>query len=128
MRNKRRTDEEWLSLIQECRCSGFSDRTWCEQNNISINTFYNTVARLKRKACEVPATRAARKSAPQEIVSLSFVEEAPVQLPVSDIQCPTDLVSSGEALTILINGNKILINNHASRDVIYHTLSALREL
>ena len=25
MRNKRRTDEEWLSLIQQCRSSGFSD-------------------------------------------------------------------------------------------------------
>ena len=43
MRNKRRTDEEWLSLIQQCRSSGFSDRVWCEQNDISINTFYNTV-------------------------------------------------------------------------------------
>ena len=47
MRNKRRTDEEWLSLIQQCRSSGFSDRVWCEQNDISINTFYNTVTRLK---------------------------------------------------------------------------------
>ena len=26
MRNKRRTDEEWLSLIQQCRSSGFSDQ------------------------------------------------------------------------------------------------------
>ena len=36
MRNKRRTDEDWLSLIQQCRSSGFSDRVWCEQNDISI--------------------------------------------------------------------------------------------
>ena len=35
MRNERRTDEEWLSLIQQCRSSGFSDRAWCEQNDIS---------------------------------------------------------------------------------------------
>ena len=35
MRNKRRTDEEWLSLIQQCRSSGFSDRAWCEQNDFS---------------------------------------------------------------------------------------------
>ena len=48
MRNKRRTDEEWLSLIQQCRSSGFSDRVWCEQNDISINTFYNTVTRLRK--------------------------------------------------------------------------------
>ena len=54
MRNKRRTDEEWLSLIQECRSSGFSHRVWCEQNDISVNTFYNTITRLKKKACMVP--------------------------------------------------------------------------
>ena len=50
MRNKRRTDEEWLSLIQQCRSSGFSDHVWCEQNDISINTFYNTVTRLRKKS------------------------------------------------------------------------------
>ena len=49
MRNKRRTDEEWLSLIQQCRSSGFSDRVWCEQNDISINTFYNTVTKLRKE-------------------------------------------------------------------------------
>lgn len=54
MRNKRRTDEEWLSLIQQCRSSGFSDRVWCEQNDISINTFYNTVTRLRKKSCMIP--------------------------------------------------------------------------
>ena len=42
MRNKRRTDAEWLGLIQECRSSGFSHRAWCEQNDIPINTFYKT--------------------------------------------------------------------------------------
>lgn len=56
MRNKRRTDEEWLSLIQQCRSSGFSDHVWCEQNDISINTFYNTVTRLRKKSCMIPET------------------------------------------------------------------------
>ena len=56
MRNKRRTDEEQLSLIQQCHSSGLSDRVWCEQNDISINTFYNTVTRLRKKSCMVPET------------------------------------------------------------------------
>ena len=54
MRNKRKTDEEWLSLIQECRYSGFSERVWCAQNDISINTFYNAITRLRKKACMIP--------------------------------------------------------------------------
>ena len=28
-RNPRRTDKEWLDLIQECRSSGLSDKCWC---------------------------------------------------------------------------------------------------
>ena len=46
-RNPRRTDEEWLSLIQECRSSGLSDKCWCEEHHI------------------------------QEVVQLAFGEEVP---------------------------------------------------
>lgn len=48
MRNKQKTGEEWLSLIWECCSGGFSDCDWCEQNDISIHTFYNTVTRLRK--------------------------------------------------------------------------------
>lgn len=40
----------------------------------------------------------------------------------------TDAASEGEALAVIINGCKVTINNHAGRDVIYHTISALRKL
>ena len=30
-RNPRRTDKEWLDLIQECRSSGLSDKCWCQE-------------------------------------------------------------------------------------------------
>ena len=128
MRNKRRTDEEWLSLIQECRSSGFSDRAWCEQNGISINTFYNTITRLKKKACMVPEAIGSTMDASPEIVPLLLVGEAHSQMPDSTLQLPTDATPSGEAITILVNGCKVAINNNACRDVIYHTISALREL
>ena len=128
MRNKRRTDEEWLSLIQECRSSGFSDRAWCEQNDISIHTFYNTVTRLRKKAFMVPEATGATMDVSPEIVPLSLVEESRAQMPDSTRQLPADIASSDEALTIMVNGCKVSINNNARRDVIYHTISALREL
>ena len=34
----RRTEEEWVQLIQECRTSGLSDKEWCRQNNV-VNDF-----------------------------------------------------------------------------------------
>ena len=128
MRNKRRTDEEWLSLIQECRSSGFSDRAWCEQNGISINTFYNTITRLKKKACMVPKAIGSTMDASPEIVPLLLVGEAHSQMSDSTRQLPADVTSSSEALTIMVKGCKVAINNNACRDVIYHTISALREL
>lgn len=128
MRNKRRTDEEWLSLIQECRSSGSSDRAWCEQNDISINTFYNTVTRLRKKACMVPETAGPTMDDPPEIVPLSLAGESRAQMPDPTRPWPADAASLGEALTVMVNGCKVAVNNNAGRDVIYNTISALREL
>lgn len=126
MRNKRRTDEEWLSLIQQCRSSGLSDRVWCEQNDISINTFYNTVTKLRRKSCMVPEAVRSTSDGLHEIVPLSITEESHIPMRNPSVTLSTDIVSEGEALTVIINDCKVAVNNHAGRDVIHHTISALR--
>ncbi len=53
-RAPRRSQEEWLQLVMECRNSGMTDRTWCEQHGILVSSFYNAVKRLRRKACDIP--------------------------------------------------------------------------
>ena len=63
-----------------------------------------------------------------EIVPLSLVEESRAQLPDSTRQLPADIAPSDEALTIMVNCCKVAINNNAGRDVIYNTISPLREL
>ena len=52
--SNRRSDSEWLQIIQECRQSGMSDSSWCEQHDIRISSFYNAVSRLRKKACDIP--------------------------------------------------------------------------
>ena len=54
--NSRRSREEWLQLITECRQSGLADNAWCAQNNIPLSSFYNAVTRLRKKACVIPET------------------------------------------------------------------------
>jgi len=49
-----RSESEWLQLISECRQSGLADNAWCEHNDINVSTFYNTVTRLRKKACGIP--------------------------------------------------------------------------
>ena len=46
--------EEWMQLVTTCRQSGLSDKDWCAANGINISTFYNAVARLRQKACQIP--------------------------------------------------------------------------
>lgn len=46
-RRPRRSDQEWLELIQQCRSSGLTDKQWCEQHNIhwSIEVFFKVCKR-----------------------------------------------------------------------------------
>ena len=37
--NPRRSQQEWLQLITECRQSGMADNAWCERHNISLAAF-----------------------------------------------------------------------------------------
>lgn len=46
IKRKYRTDEEWLSLIQECRSSGLTDKQWCEAHQICPSNFYYQIKRL----------------------------------------------------------------------------------
>lgn len=53
-RAPRRSRQEWLQLITECRSNRMTDRTWCEQHGILVSSFYNAVKRLRKKACDIP--------------------------------------------------------------------------
>lgn len=53
-RSASRSLGEWMALITECRQSGLSDAAWCEQQGISVSSFYNAATRLRKKACEIP--------------------------------------------------------------------------
>ena len=97
-RKKIRSDQEWLELIQECRASGLPDREWCQIHSISINTFYNKVSDLRKKACVIPKTQAAASRQKHEVVPLELAgSPARSILPVTRyrFQPPVPLLRSG---------------------------------
>ena len=85
-RQPRRTDQEWMDLIQECRSSGISNRTWCEEHYIQPSTFYYHIRRLRKQACSIPKSSAGTSVVRQEVVAVTFDEiESPKPLcPQSD--------------------------------------------
>lgn len=47
----RRSLDDWMELVTECRQSGLTDAAWCEAQGISPSCFYNAVSRLRKRAC-----------------------------------------------------------------------------
>ena len=119
-----------MTLIQTCRSSGLTDRVWCEQNGISINTFYNTISKLRKKSCAIPKSLESRVNELPEIVPVSVSSETvtPVQDVSGQWNTGTPETDTSAAITITVNDCSVEIKNNAGRDLIYNTLSALRLL
>ena len=41
-----------LAIIRECINSDLSNEVWCEQNNVSIKSYYYYLAKLRKMAIE----------------------------------------------------------------------------
>jgi hypothetical protein len=124
-RNPRRTDEEWLNLIQECRSSGLSDKCWCEEHHIHTSNFYYQIRRLRKMACDIPEPSGASSARKQEIVQLSFEEQIPCpeRKELSFMESPIET-----AVRISMHGIQVEITNAAASETVFHTLSALKRL
>lgn len=118
--NKPKSIEEWKEIITTARTSGLSDKDWCLANDVSINSFYYNVRRLRRHACEVPETSGKHTSVPQAVVPLEIIDE---------VNSPEiELLSDRTATPININckGISVSINNNASKDLITSVINALK--
>ena len=51
-RHPKRSDQEWMELIQECRTSGLTDKAWCERNHIQRSSLYYHIRRFRNMACK----------------------------------------------------------------------------
>lgn len=41
----------WLDVIRQCRASGLTNQAWCEQHDISFNSYY-WIAKIRKLALE----------------------------------------------------------------------------
>lgn len=125
-RHPRRTDEEWMKLIQECRTSGLTDKRWCQEHNIQPSNFYYHIRRFRKMACAIPKSCAAESRADmQEVVQISFDEPMVYQPERKPVITET---SFDAAIRISVNGFQVELSNSAARETILTTLSVLQTL
>lgn len=116
---QRRTVNEWMNIIQQCKSSGYSDSEWCRQNGIPISTFYRKLSDLRKKAVlDEPVKPILHEK--QEVVQVNLRDESP-----NIIQQPS---KNEVGLRLNINGITIDILNGAAKATIENTLQSLRSL
>lgn len=53
--------QKWLEIIHQCRDSGLSNQQWCEENGISLKSYYYWLAKIRKMAIEnLPHKQSAR--------------------------------------------------------------------
>ena len=40
----------WVKVIRQCRASGPTNQTWCEEHNISLKSYYYWIAEIRKLA------------------------------------------------------------------------------
>lgn len=75
--------EKWLAIIRECINSDLSNEVWCEQNNVSIKSYYYYLAKLRKMAIEQIPYKKRNNVLPLVPESNDIVEiQAPQSTPV----------------------------------------------
>jgi len=133
-RANRRSQDEWLQLIQECRRSGLSDRTWCEQHGILVSSFYNAVKRLRKKACDIPYISNRRTYAldltsanKQEAVQIDICPDPyPEAVPSAKQMCPAVHLDNSHTIELLMDNVSLKVSNSADPFLLQQIIRMLR--
>ena len=48
--NKQVKLQYWLDVIRQCKASGLTSQAWCEQNNVSLKSYYYWITKIRRLA------------------------------------------------------------------------------
>lgn len=127
-KQNRRSDQDWVTLIRECRASGLSDKDWCAHHAIQVRTLYKQVARLRKKGFDIPQTRRASVSVPQDVVPLETAAEVSR---TGSAECTDSSARHPDpfpTVILSIRDYRIEITNQAEPGIISSILSALQQL
>ena len=101
----------WAELIKECRSSGKTVNSWCEERNVGIKSYYYWLRKLRMAACS---------SSGETIITNGKVQPVFAQLNVPAVQ--------SSAVVLKYNGITVEIQNGASVITIENTLKAIKSI
>ena len=118
-RAPRRSLDDWMELVTECRQSGLTDAAWCEAQGISPSCFYNAVSRLRKRACQIPdpigkASTLNLTSHKQDVVQIAIEPElSPAEL-FQDERSSSMYLDNSHTIEIEAKGLTIRMSQYCS--------------
>lgn len=131
-RAPRRSMEEWMDLVTECRQSGLTDAAWCHEHGISPGCFYNAVTRLRKRACQIPesvgkATTLDLTSHKQDVVQIAIEPERFPEEMLPDSGTTSMYLDNSHTIEINAKGLLIRVNNTVQPMLLKILMEALKE-
>lgn len=117
MQHPRRSNQEWLDLINNCRTSSMSITAWCSANTIPKGSYESAVKRLVRQGL-LPASKKESLSAGQHVICVSDFEHN------KTYHNPQD---DRTAVILEFHGARLQILHDAAPETIRSTLTVLQE-
>ena len=117
---------EWSAMIQACKASGKTVKTWCEENGIGKKTYYYRLKRVRLAALQEPEK--AGIFFPTAGVSPSAFAKLPFGGADESAGMPETPMPNKLALTVRMGAAKIDVNNGANPETIAATLRVLQEI
>ena len=115
-------------MIHECRASGLTNQDWCEQNGISLKSYYYWIAKFRKLALE----ELPRKEYASSLPTLA-VQNLPASTSGSFVEIPAvssdaELTNASVPAAVLKNGGiSIELYNNASESFLHTLLKAVQK-
>ena len=116
----KRTLDEWLNIINECKKSNKSVQEWCLKNNISRHAYYYWHGKLRKKGM-LSVNKTVKK---QDKESISFIEIPKIPLKQKDVTKVTDV----NEMEIEYHEFKIKIKQQYNTSQLENILSILQKI
>ena len=131
-RAPRRSLDEWMKLVTECRQSGLTDAAWCTEHGISPSSFYNAVTRLRKRACQIPDPVGKANTLDftfhkQDVVQIAIEPETPPAELVSDKDNSSMYLDNPHTIEIEARGLMIRMSNTVHPSLLKILMDALKE-
>ena len=131
-RAPRRSLDDWMELVTECRQSGLTDAAWCEAQGISPSCFYNAVSRLRKRACQIPdpigkASTLDLTSHKQDVVQIAIEpENSPTEM-FPNMKNSSMYFDNSHTIEIETKGLLIRMSNNVQPVLLKALMDALKE-